>query len=668
MPLIFPKWKSSPPAKPAAEALRVGKALCAVMTTLCAVVLLAESRAQTPPELLPPSLQQDPDEYDHAHPQFSNPQLCGDLGGNIRNPGQNPTVCSGLDESGTFCIVGSRDAFPCRGLFKHVIRCNDLHNRPALNPFICDAKCQDENGEPRRARGKNCERLVPARSVIAPAARAVQYAPDENSVVLAQDENQYTLAFQQNLQLNDERELKDIRIAQANNIPAADPGATTVTQDIVAKITCDGCYPNAVTLLAEFSFAESENITVVQTTAMVTTVVEKIVERETQVTLVETSLVTVETETQVTISETSLVTINTETFVTLAESALVTITPPPVLTTINAETLVTLETQVTIIPAQVTVIPDPVLTTIDVETLVTTMVTIETQTFVDRVVENRVEVFVTVRGSPQVVLVEREATMTAYGFRRGDETEFRNISHAAYENEVEAVSVMLVEGADVNFNDINRGTPLMAAASGDAYETAKLLIARNADVHVRGKTFNPLLHAVYTVNAHRVVSLLLENGAEISRPFGAPGQSGADVGKTALHFASEAGRTRGGPALESMRILLDNGADVSLVAGGNNQTPLHLVAAIRGNPNPTVTMAAQLLLDRGADIEAVAKFNYRPLHEAAQAGNVAMIEFLLANDAEVNAPSEHGTPLAIARGQFWGDAVEAPLIDAGGTR
>ena len=397
---------------------------------------------------------------------------------------------------------------------------------------------------------------------------------------------------------------------------------------------------------------------------MVTTIVEKIVERETQVTLVETSLVTVETETQVTVAETSLVTINTETFVTLAEGALVTIIPPPVLTTINAETLVTLETQVT-------VIPDPVLTTIDVETLVTTMVTIvETETVVERVTE-RVEVFVTVRGSPQVVLVERDATMTAHGFRRGGETEFRSIFFAASYNEVEAVSLMLDLGADVNFNDRVGGTPLMGAASGDAYETAKFLIERGADVHARGVTYNPLLFAVLTVNAHRIVSLLLENGADVSRVYGAPGQDTSgltDHNKTALHFASETGRTRGGPALESMRILLENGANVSLAAGRNNQTPMHFVAG-GSHSNPTVTMAAKLLLDWGADIEAVANSNYRPLHEAAHRGNVQMIKFLLENGAEVNARSTYGTPLAIAEDELsWGDDVLQPLRDAGGTK
>ena len=638
MPIVFPKRKSNSLAKPTAAASPLVKTLRALAAAVCAAFLLAEARAQTPPELLPPPLQAH-GEYNPAHPQFSDPRLCQTLGGTIQNPGQSPSVCAQLDRAGTFCIVASRDAFPCRGLFKHVIRCNDLHNRPALNPFLCAEKCQDENAN-LRARGQRCERALLPPEVIAPAARAVRYDPAENNIVLARAENQYTLAFQQNLQLNSGRELQKITLAHAENIPAAAPGETTVTRDIVAKITCAGCYPNAVTLLAEFSFAESENITIVQTTAMVTTIVEKIVERETQVTLVETSLVTV----------------NTETFVTLAEGALVTITPPPVLTTLEVETMVTtmvtLETQVTIIPAQVTVIPDPVLTTIKV----------------DRVVENRVEVFVTVQGSPHVILVERESTGTAYGFRRSGEAEFVNMIAAALQNEAEAVSLMLDEGADIEFNDIG-GTyeglsPLMAAASAGGYETAKLLVDLGANVNAPG-TYGPLLFSVLSVSAPRIVSLLLENGANISRAYGL--SSGRDRNKTALHFASETGFRRGGPALESMRILLENGANVSLAAGNQNRTPLHFVAG-GSHSNPTVTMAAQLLLDWGADIEAVANFNYRPLHEAAQTGNAAMIRFLLANHAEVNARSDGGTPRRIAEDLGYGTNVTQPLIDAGGTR
>ena len=55
-------------------------------------------------------------------------------------------ICRGIDKAGTFCILdstGEDPAFPCRGLFRHILRCNLTYNRPALNPFICAASCGD---------------------------------------------------------------------------------------------------------------------------------------------------------------------------------------------------------------------------------------------------------------------------------------------------------------------------------------------------------------------------------------------------------------------------------------------------------------------------------------------------------------------------------------------
>ena len=64
----------------------------------------------------------------------------------------NGRVCSGVDSNDTFCILDSADGLPCRGLFRHVLKCNVGWNRPALNPFFCGAVCS--GGE--QAVGKAC--------------------------------------------------------------------------------------------------------------------------------------------------------------------------------------------------------------------------------------------------------------------------------------------------------------------------------------------------------------------------------------------------------------------------------------------------------------------------------------------------------------------------------
>ena len=77
--------------------------------------------------------------------------LCGVFGGETKEEGGG-AVCSGLDESGTFCILGSADVFPCRGLFKRARFCNVGHNRVLVNPFTCGAVCASGG-----ARGRGCE-------------------------------------------------------------------------------------------------------------------------------------------------------------------------------------------------------------------------------------------------------------------------------------------------------------------------------------------------------------------------------------------------------------------------------------------------------------------------------------------------------------------------------
>ena len=61
-------------------------------------------------------------------------------------------VCSGVDVNDTFCFLGSREALPCLGLFRHVRDCNLRHNRPALDPWHCGRQC----APPKRAAGAEC--------------------------------------------------------------------------------------------------------------------------------------------------------------------------------------------------------------------------------------------------------------------------------------------------------------------------------------------------------------------------------------------------------------------------------------------------------------------------------------------------------------------------------
>ena len=105
--------------------------------------------------------------------EYKNPLLCADLGGKIENSATGENICSGIDLNDTFCIVGADEAFPCRGLFKHVITCNAKYDRPALNPFFCGAQC---DANTHKARGTRCERFFPADEILPEADRRITVA------------------------------------------------------------------------------------------------------------------------------------------------------------------------------------------------------------------------------------------------------------------------------------------------------------------------------------------------------------------------------------------------------------------------------------------------------------------------------------------------------------
>ena len=134
-----------------------GKCVCADSAHL--IFGEGENRFCAPPTICPTGYSNDKGDCikhdaNPPLPDYANsPEGCEKVfGGRRRQQAGDIAVCSGIDIQGTFCLVGSRDAFPCRGLFKHVRRCNGF-NRPALNPFICGAECP---GGGYTARGRYC--------------------------------------------------------------------------------------------------------------------------------------------------------------------------------------------------------------------------------------------------------------------------------------------------------------------------------------------------------------------------------------------------------------------------------------------------------------------------------------------------------------------------------
>ena len=176
------------------------------------------------------------------------------------------------------------------------------------------------------------------------------------------------------------------------------------------------------------------------------------------------------------------------------------------------------------------------------------------------------------------------------------------------------VARLLDAGADPNLHPEGRETALMTAAWTGNLTVVELLIARGALVNATEAERSQTALMWAAAEQHpRIARFLLDHGANVHARTLAPrrpartmyqfGGGPPSLGYTPLLFAARVGDT------QTMRILLDAGADVDDVAG-DGLSALAL-ATVRGQ-----TAAAMLLLERGANPN-LADAGYTALHWAA---------------------------------------------------
>jgi ankyrin repeat protein len=136
---------------------------------------------------------------------------------------------------------------------------------------------------------------------------------------------------------------------------------------------------------------------------------------------------------------------------------------------------------------------------------------------------------------------------------------------------------------------------------------AEELIARGADVNVRGEGGNTLLHSVVRKGDKKLTELLLGAGADVNAKN--PG------GTRPLHYAVSEGHK------EIATLLLEKGADVN-ARDNDGDTALH-AAALRGR-----TDLVELLLQKGADRTLKDNGRRTPADEAGRRGYRQIVELL----------------------------------------
>ena len=246
---------------------------------------------------------------------------------------------------------------------------------------------------------------------------------------------------------------------------------------------------------------------------------------------------------------------------------------------------------------------------------------------------------------------------------------------AAIQNKSANIETLLNFGANLNVKtQKEKVDALYLACNHGSLESIKLLVVRGSKTDSTAPNGWTAVHAAAINGQNAVLQLLHDLGKDLSplSPDGTPvdfarihkrdstvqllTKLGAKKGATlSVHLAARHGDI---DALDDW--LKRNRANVHYRVKKHRATPLHWAA------EADQIEAVELLLNRGADKTVRTDGGWTPLHSAAAKGSTNVIALLLKRRAPLNAISQSGTPLDLAKDYKQPEA--ATMLQAKGGR
>ncbi len=210
-------------------------------------------------------------------------------------------------------------------------------------------------------------------------------------------------------------------------------------------------------------------------------------------------------------------------------------------------------------------------------------------------------------------------------------------------NDLARLESLIAGGADVNTRDRHAETPLMYAAYVGSLDAMELLLKDGASVDAQSQSGATAL--IWAANDPAKVRLLVGHGANVNLA--------TKRRRTALLVAAMSD-----PSAETVKLLVEKGADLKAV-DFLKTTPLR--AATLGNDTETIRM----LIEAGVDVNAADLPGISPLMMAAGwNGNTRAVQLLLAKGANPKAVSRPVMGLPVRNGASEFGSLTALIMSA----